>query len=334
MSSAGVHPENYYRIQLPEVLGDPGRLNALLPRRTSLRVTVQPTEITVGKEVTVVVFAVDGETGVAVMGDVNTYLPAPGSLKKIGSTFSPFTYTFTGTEAGIIKAPGYSDQSIPFQFRTTPAPVDNAAFVSQSIQREYLSVGRNYGVSVTMENTGSTTWTSSGDHPYRLGSQNPQDNGTWGIGRVDLPSSVAPGAQVTFNFTITAPSSPGIYAFQWKMVREQVAWFGIPSNSTEVEVKVPQLRVWVEPETIPLNQEVMVTVLAHAPNDEPLFLGRVMVEGTQVGVTNVSFLHIFRIIYESKYDPVTGEWIQIERMPEGHVVAEGFWRHSIPFKFW
>lgn len=102
--------------------------------------------------------------------------------------------------------------------------INNATFVSQSVPTSMMA-GQSYNVSVTMNNSGNTTWTSD---VYKLGSQNPQDNSTWGTGRVYLPAghSVPPGANHTFDFTVTAPGTPGSYNFQWRMVQEGVEWFG------------------------------------------------------------------------------------------------------------
>jgi RHS repeat-associated protein len=101
--------------------------------------------------------------------------------------------------------------------------VNNAAFVSQSVPA-VMTPGQSYPITVTMQNTGNTPWTSA--NLYRLGAQNPQDNTTWGVARVELPSSVAPGASVTFSFNVTAPSTPATYNFQWRMVEDNVEWFG------------------------------------------------------------------------------------------------------------
>src|SRR5258708_27310269 len=95
--------------------------------------------------------------------------------------------------------------------------LNNAQFVSQSVPAT-MAPGQSYAVSVTMTNTGDTTWEAAG--LYRLGSQGPQDNSTWGPVRVELPSSVAPGATVTFNFNVTAPATVGTYNFQWRMVQD------------------------------------------------------------------------------------------------------------------
>jgi hypothetical protein len=97
-----------------------------------------------------------------------------------------------------------------------------------------MEAGVAYAVSVTMRNDGSETWTDGA--LYRLGSQNPQDNYTWEVNRVALPRPVAPGEEVTFNFTVTAPSTNGTYNFQWRMVQDGVEWFGDASPNVLVNV--------------------------------------------------------------------------------------------------
>src|SRR3954471_8265743 len=78
-------------------------------------------------------------------------------------------------------------------------------------------------------------WTAA--EGYRLGSQSPANNTTWGPGRVELPrASVAPGEEVTFAFPVTAPATPGTRSFQWRMQQEGVEWFGDASPSMEITV--------------------------------------------------------------------------------------------------
>jgi Ig-like domain from next to BRCA1 gene len=112
-----------------------------------------------------------------------------------------------------------------------------SAYIAQSVPTTMVA-GLAYAVSVTMRNTGTDTWTQAG--AYRLGSQNPQDNGTWGLGRVDVPTSVGPGQQVTFNFSVTAPATPGTYNFQWRMLQEGVTWFGDFTPNQIVTVNAQQ----------------------------------------------------------------------------------------------
>ncbi len=104
--------------------------------------------------------------------------------------------------------------------------INNAEFVSFSNLPERLYPGETFTASITMRNTGTSTWTPAGNNSYSLGSQSPQDNFKWSTNRVLLPHDVSPGDTVTFTHTFTAPTSEGLYNFQWKMVQDGVEWFG------------------------------------------------------------------------------------------------------------
>jgi hypothetical protein len=108
-----------------------------------------------------------------------------------------------------------------------------AQFVGQSVPAT-MTAGQLYPVSITVKNTGSGTWIA-GSH-VRLGSQSPIDNSTWGTHRIALPATVAPQQSVTFQFNALAPSAPGNYAFQWRMVADTQAWFGDATALTTVNV--------------------------------------------------------------------------------------------------
>jgi hypothetical protein len=112
----------------------------------------------------------------------------------------------------------------------------NATFVSQSIPAT-MTAGHPYNVSVTMQNTGTTTWTAAAK--FRLGTQNPTDNTTWGFNRVLLPNntSIAPGSSATFSFKVTAPSTSGTYNMQYMMLQEGVNWFGNRTSNIAVTVQ-------------------------------------------------------------------------------------------------
>ena len=120
---------------------------------------------------------------------------------------------------------------------TVTAPALAATFVSQVPPPSTMNSGDIVTVSVTMKNSGTTTWTPGSG--FKLGSQNPQDNNAWGEGRALLPSSVPPGAQVTISFPAHAPGSAGTYHFQWRMLEENVVWFGDISPDSPVTVSVP-----------------------------------------------------------------------------------------------
>ena len=63
---------------------------------------------------------------------------------------------------------------------------DDAAFVFQFVPSS-MAAGQTYNVSVTMKNTGTSTWTKGSG--YQLGSQTPPDNTTWGLNRVPVPTA-------------------------------------------------------------------------------------------------------------------------------------------------
>ncbi|ODV26707.1 MAG: hypothetical protein ABT19_02700 [Rhodanobacter sp. SCN 68-63] len=106
---------------------------------------------------------------------------------------------------------------------SVPVAVRNAQFSAQSYVTAMLP-GESKSYMVQMRNTGNYTWTAATN--FRLGSQNPANNSTWGVARVNATSDVAPGQTGTFNFTIKAPTTPGVYNMQWQMLQENVVWFG------------------------------------------------------------------------------------------------------------
>ncbi|MFA6415602.1 MAG: InlB B-repeat-containing protein, partial [Candidatus Paceibacterota bacterium] len=93
-----------------------------------------------------------------------------------------------------------------------------------------ISVGQTFTGTIVMKNIGANTWTSSGG--YKLGSQSPENNLRWGTGRLSLPSSVPTGQSAVFSKTFTVPNTPGTYSFDWKMLRENVTWFGQPCTKS------------------------------------------------------------------------------------------------------
>ena len=118
-------------------------------------------------------------------------------------------------------------------------PVDDSAFVSQTITNR-MAPGETYDAQIIFRNTGNTTWPAASIDPdavaFNLGSQNPDDNLTWGFARIELTNAVAPGQNAVINFTLTAPTNTGTYDFQWRMVHEDVAWFGATTENVVIQV--------------------------------------------------------------------------------------------------
>ncbi|MDO8638087.1 MAG: NBR1-Ig-like domain-containing protein [Candidatus Daviesbacteria bacterium] len=152
----------------------------------------------------------------------------PDSLKD-GQNHSIYAYG--------INIPSGNNPQLSGSPKTINCVGRNAQYISQSCPPSTMTPNQTASVSVTMKNNGNFTWTSAAS--YRLGTQNPPDVPNWGIGRVNLTSSVAPGSSYPFNFTATAPSSQGTYNFQWKMVQDGVAWFGDTTPNCSINVASP-----------------------------------------------------------------------------------------------
>jgi hypothetical protein len=146
-------------------------------------------------------------------------------------TNTTYTATIKGGASGVRNLAGISlatDRT--WSFTTTSTPADASRIISQSVPSSMVA-GRTYSISITVQNTGTSAWDAGS---YSLGF--PRNNTAWALNRVALPASVAPGARVTFKFTVRAPQTTGYYNFQWQMVKGQAAWFG---------ALTPNVRIWV-----------------------------------------------------------------------------------------
>ncbi len=104
-----------------------------------------------------------------------------------------------------------------------------------------METGRTYRVKLKFVNTGNTTWSASAG--YALGSWNPNDNVRWGRARVPMPNDVSPQLPAFFEFDVVAPSLPGVYSFQWRLLEEGKEWFGRESDNVQVTVNGPPSKV-------------------------------------------------------------------------------------------
>ena len=177
----------------------------------------------------------NGDLTYALAGD----LPA-------GVTFDASTRTLSGTPAKKQAATGYTYTatdldgdavSLVFTIEVAGRARDDASFVSYTGVPSRMAAGSSATVTVRMQNTGTTTWTSADG--YQLGSQRPQDNVTWGLSRVSLPSAVAPNGTVDFTFAITAPARVKGHNFRWRMLRGADGWFGDKTELVAIEVEDP-----------------------------------------------------------------------------------------------
>lgn len=107
--------------------------------------------------------------------------------------------------------------------------------------------------SVTVQNSGTATWSDSGSSAFRLGFRWLKSDGSLYDaealeGQVDLPLAVVPGQSVTLQPRVRTPSLGGRYVLRWDMLQRPGTWF-------------------VEQGNQPLEREVFVVSWAITPND-------------------------------------------------------------------
>jgi hypothetical protein len=201
-------------------------------------VTLSASQVVSGQSLTATV----GLTQAAPVQGVPVWLKYDSGLS--GSTMLSYTsgqvrkpVTVT---AGTVSVPKTVNFEVQIGNRTpvqapfvTILPNNKAAYVSQANVPLTMAAGSTATVRVTMRNSGTSTWSTANGH--RLSENAGTD---WGIADVPLPGTqtTGPGGSRTFTFTIKAPSTPGVYPFQWRMRQIGVGSFGAQNLATSITV--------------------------------------------------------------------------------------------------
>ncbi|MEX2006645.1 MAG: hypothetical protein WD877_00490 [Candidatus Saccharimonadales bacterium] len=135
------------------------------------------------------------------------------------------------------------------EFQTNVGNFYTWQMVSQSSNQGFsLSKGEIAQFTLVAKNTGNVTWNNS-SNPVRLATWNPSyrispfcsDNTNWVMGCIRAAtlqqSSVAPGNNGTFVFTVQAPQKAGFYLERFNLVAEGLAWFTDPWLEFQVHVE-------------------------------------------------------------------------------------------------
>lgn len=190
-----------------------------------------------------------------------------------------YTFSFLVTAPTALGAHTFMAQMRSFGFGdfgdTTSIPVT----VSTSATRQWgctymagsstlpatLSVGENRKVTVTVQNTGSGTWTDG----FYLASEDTPKN-LWGETTAPVRGSIATNGTVTWNLTIRAPSTTGTVHFMREMSDSSAGGLGVFQSSNfcvDVPIDVtstPVLAATVGAQNFPTSmatsQSTMVTV--------------------------------------------------------------------------
>jgi hypothetical protein len=168
-------------------------------------------------------------------------LPAGMSLTSSGivggTPLEEGTFNFT---AQVRDGAGATAQkSFTLVVGATASLPNDSHFVSQSVPAT-VQPGQTFNVSLKWLNTGTATW--SGANGFKVRSQGPENNTTWGGNTVQITTApVPPGQHLDITFSALAPHAPGTYSFQWQLFREGVGYFGQMSAVVQVTVSQPQV---------------------------------------------------------------------------------------------
>jgi hypothetical protein len=142
---------------------------------------------------------------------------------------------------------------------------DGATLVVGNFGGNSFFPGERRQVSITMSNSGSTTWTTGGSYMLHW------VNGTFfGWGDTLVTTAVPPTGQNQFVFTLVAPTTPGVYSFKASMISYSAAggaFFGqLVSTSVTVATTVtPQLDAALVSQNFPTGvspgQSITATVV-------------------------------------------------------------------------
>jgi hypothetical protein len=143
-----------------------------------------------------------------------------------GSTYTSYQYAWSPQGQGAYIDSGYTQEFDRGEAHATVAPGGTAYFQVQAL------------------NNGYATWNQSIVH---LGTTDPTDrcsafaNSSWlSCSRIEMQqSSVIPGGVGTFDFSITAPQTPGTYVENFNLVADGITWMIDPGLFFVINVVTP-----------------------------------------------------------------------------------------------
>ncbi|GIO86403.1 hypothetical protein J25TS5_33350 [Paenibacillus faecis] len=124
-----------------------------------------------------------------------------------------------------------------------------ATIISDTVP-EIMRKGTEYPVTITVRNDSNQTWAES--NFIRLGAVGDSDPFADGRHLIKIGESVEPGKYYVFEFNMKAPLTTGEYISDWRMLKENVTWFGaVLEKKIKVVEALPARGATVIKDTIP-----------------------------------------------------------------------------------
>jgi hypothetical protein len=162
---------------------------------------------------------------------------ATGALVSLGGLVA-FTIILQMTGSALGLRQRFWEDDRWYRSSITPAAIGAPGAVPASLEADGAAQ-----VALVLRNEGTMTWRAEGPLPvvlaYRWIDDAREARGAFDGAPIPLPRDLAPGAAMTVNVTIRAPSRPGSYALWWDLARPDVASFsepGDPRRRQHVEV--------------------------------------------------------------------------------------------------
>ncbi|HXG67626.1 MAG TPA: putative Ig domain-containing protein, partial [Blastocatellia bacterium] len=180
--------------------------------------------------------AATGGSGSYTWSLVSGALPAGISLSAggiiSGTTSATGTFNFTVRVTDSAAATAQKDFSLTVNAAGTQY---NSQFMTQTVPTT-LQPGQVFQFNLQWQNTGTQAW--NGSAGFTIKSQNPPNNKTWGGDTVQLTGfNIGPGQTLNVNIQAIAPSTPGVYNFQWQLHQNPgPGFFGQMSANVAIQV--------------------------------------------------------------------------------------------------
>jgi N-acetylmuramoyl-L-alanine amidase len=130
-----------------------------------------------------------------------------------------------------------------------------------------MVAGSSVTVQITFRNRG-VLWNDA--RSFRLGAVDDSDPFSTTT-RFALGADVGPSQTKTFSITLRAPATPGVYTTDWRMLRENVSWFGATATQTITVTSSDAAAVTSGPASQTVNPGTNVSFTVTTSGIQPLY---------------------------------------------------------------